>query len=282
MTDYTQLSVRLTPCNEDIADLAAQALADIGYESFEPVEGGVEAYIKTDSYDSEAAEEALRALPFEISDLSLTSEVIKGEDWNSEWEKNYFQPIVVGGKVAVHSSFHHDVPEAEYDISIDPKMAFGTGHHSTTSMMLRLILDSDMTGSNVIDMGTGTAILAILAKMRGADKVTGIDIEQDATDNALENARLNNVEIDVYTGDARLLDRHKDADYLLANINRNVLLGDMARYAASVKPGGRIFLSGFYEADIPMLLEEAGRHGLENGRRLSDNGWAALEVIKKN
>ena len=148
-------------------------------------------------------------------------------------------------------------------------------------MMLRLILDSDMTGSKVIDMGTGTAILAILAKMRGADKVTGIDIEQDATDNALENARLNNVEIEVHTGDARLLDNLRDADYLLANINRNVLLGDMASYAASVKSGGRIFLSGFYEADVPMLLEEALHHGLESGRRLSDNGWAALEVIKK-
>lgn len=279
MTDYISLRIDLSPCNEDITDLLAAFLADIGYESFEPDVEGLTAYIKSEDYSGEAVAEALASFPIDVR-AGLRPEFVKGQNWNEEWEKHYFNPIVVGGRVAVHSSFHKNVPEAEYDIVIDPKMAFGTGHHSTTSLMLRLILSHDMEGKSVIDMGTGTGILAILAGMRGAADVTGVDIEPDAVDNAIENATLNNVEVRFIAGDSSVLAGLKSTDYFFANINRNVLLADMSRYALMLNEDGKIFLSGFYEEDIPLIKDCGAKNGLELRAIVTDNRWAAVELEK--
>ena len=182
----------------------------------------------------------------------------------------------------VHSSFHKDIPTARYDILVDPKMAFGTGHHSTTSLMMRYILENPMEGKSVIDMGTGTGILAILAKMRGADLVTGIEIDEAAWENSVDNCRLNNVKADMIHGDASVLAHLKPADYLFANINRNIILNDMHLYVKALREGGQMFLSGFYEQDIPMISEEAEALGLEQIEARTDNNWAALRMRLKS
>lgn len=281
MNNYYSVRIGADPCSEDITDLAAAFLADAGFESFEPDATGLTAYIREEAGDASAiARNALDDFPMDVA-FSVSSSFIKGEDWNSEWEKNYFKPIVIGGECVIHSSFHHDVPEAAYDIVIDPKMAFGTGHHDTTSQMVRHILDADMEGKRVIDMGTGTGILAILAAMRGAREVTGIEIDAPAWENAVENARLNGVDVDMIHGDASALKDISPADFFFANINRNIILGDLERYASRLKHGGTMLLSGFYEEDVPMILEAAAPYGLrEAGRLVSDNRWTALRLEK--
>lgn len=282
MQDYIALRIESSPCNEDVTDLLAAFLGDIGYESFSPDMNGVTAYIKSEDFNQSQVKEILDGFPMEGVAFTFESEFIKGEDWNSEWEKNYFQPIVVGEECVVHSSFHKDVPKARYDIVIDPKMAFGTGHHSTTSQMMRHILDSDMEGKTVIDMGTGTGILALLCKMRGASKVTGIEIDPFAWENAVENARLNHTDVAMICGDAKKLEELDESDFFLANINRNIITGDIDRYAAKLKKGGKMYLSGFYEEDIPVVTEAAKKQGLSYDGCLTENKWAAIRLVKKD
>ena len=280
MNDYIAVRLNLSPCSQDMTDLAAAFLADAGFESFEPDETGVKAYIRASEEGEKLAREALSDFPFE-TEISITSEFIKGEDWNAEWEKNYFKPILIDDICVVHSTFHKDIPKAQYDIVIDPKMAFGTGHHDTTSQMMRHILSLHLEGKDVIDIGTGTGILAFLAKMRGASQVTGIEIDRPAFENAIENASLNNCNVDFIHGDASALDKLEKADVVFANINRNIILEDMDRYSKALKKEGTMLLSGFYESDVPLILEEAARHNLsETGRLVSQSGWTALKLFK--
>lgn len=281
MQDYIALRIVSSPCDENITDLLAAFLCDVGYESFVADSEGITAYIKKELYNEEDVKEIISDFPMEAL-LTYNISEVKGEDWNEEWEKNYFQPIIVGDRCVVHSTFHKDIPETEYDIVIDPKMAFGTGHHSTTSNMMKYILDSEMEDKSVIDMGTGTGILAILSKMKGASKVTGIEIDPFACENAVENVDLNNVEVNIICGDAESLDNLDPADYFFANINRNVITSDIARYSKSLKAGGIMYLSGFYTEDIPIVVEAAGKEGLQHVSTVEDNNWVALKLVKKN
>lgn len=281
MNDYVTLRVDIDPCCEDTTDLLAAFLCDIGYDSFEPDDNGLTAYVPARLFDMKQVKDILDDFPMEAS-FALSSTLVKGEDWNAEWEKNYFKPIVIGGECVVHSSFHKDVPEARYDIVIDPKMAFGTGHHSTTSLMARYILDSDMKGKDVIDVGTGTGILSILAKKCGAASVTGIEIDTPAWQNAVENCRLNDVEADMINGDASDLEGLQEADYLFANINRNIILADIDHYSSRLKNGGTMLLSGFYEADVDMILEAASKYGLKFAEKRMDKDWCALRLVKES
>ena len=282
MNDYYRVRIDVAECTEDITDLAAAYLADAGFESFEPDSTGLTAYIKREAGDGvKIAEESLSDFPME-SDFKITGEVIEGEDWNEEWEKNYFKPILIEGRCVIHSTFHREVPEAEYDIVIDPKMAFGTGHHDTTSQMVKHILDLPLQGKSVIDMGTGTGILGILAAMRGAERVIGIEIDEAAYENAKENVTLNGVKMELIHGDATALSGLEQADYLFANINRNIILGDIDRYAGRLKSGGEMLLSGFYDTDTAMIAEAASRYDLrEEARLVSDARWVALRLIKE-
>lgn len=281
MTDYIALRLDCQPCTPDITDLAAAQLCDIGYESFEPDENGLTAYIRQDLYSEEAVAEALTDFPIQ-TDFSTSASHIAGRNWNQEWEQHYFKPIVVGDMVTVHSSFHTDIPHARYDIVIDPKMAFGTGHHYTTRLMMNRILETDMKGLTITDMGTGTGILAILCAMRGAEKVTGIEIDEGAWENAVENITLNNVgdSARMVCGDARMLAETPRCDIFMANINRNIILADMAAYAANLKSGGLMFLSGFYSEDVPVLTAEGSHHGLVPVSSESDNNWTVLTMRK--
>lgn len=281
MNDYYEVRLDLNPCSEDATDLLAGMLADEGYESFVPDRNGLTAYVRKESFSDEALKGVLEEFPFD-SLVSATTELVEGRDWNAEWEKNYFRPIVIGDQVAIHSSFHTDIPAARYDIVIDPKMAFGTGHHSTTSQILAALLELPLAGKSVIDMGTGTGILAILAAMRGADSVSAIEIDGFAYENAIENVRVNgHPEIKVINGDATALEAVAEADVFIANINRNVILADLKLYAPKLKSGGTMLLSGFYEgADCEMILAEASNYGLSFSGMTTDNNWACLRLTK--
>ena len=192
MNDYTRVRFTVTPNEEYATDVLAALLAETGFESFVPEEDGISAYVPQAMYDASSIESVISSFPLEGFTIKHESELIEGEDWNAEWEKNYFQPIVLGDQCVIHSTFHKDIPETRYDILIDPKMAFGTGYHQTTCHMLRAILASNMIGKSVLDMGCGTALLAILARKHGATNVVAIDIDEFAYENALENIKLNN------------------------------------------------------------------------------------------
>lgn len=281
MNDYTEVRIEFSPCSETITDTAAALLADAGFESFVPDEKGVTAYIPKSCYNP-ALRDCLEALPWTDISVSWSATEIEGQDWNHEWEKNYFKPIIVGDRCVIHSSFHTDIPVCEYDIVIDPKMAFGTGHHSTTSLILNRLLQMDMSGKKVIDMGTGTGILSILASMRGASEVTGVEIDEPAWENAVDNCGLNGVEnIVMIHGDASSLAAIPyKADVFLANINRNVITHDIASYCASMAVGATMLLSGFYEQDVKIIRDAAEATGLSYIGYTTMNDWACVELRK--
>lgn len=263
MNDYYEVDIKLSQPGDDAADLMAALLADEGYESFVPAADGLTAYVPAATYSAKVLKAVCDDFP--MGDVvSAKATLMEGRDWNEEWERNYFQPIVIAGRCVVHSTFHTAVPEAEYEIIIDPRMAFGTGHHATTTLMLTRLLDMNLKGKSVIDMGTGTGILALLAAKRGAAPVTGIEIDEFAYENALDNLPLNGQpDIRLVNGDASVLGGLEPADVFLANINRNVITADIASYSAALRPGGLMQLSGFYRGDVPVILDAARPYGLE-------------------
>lgn len=271
-------------CEPDLttaSDMLSAFLGEIGFESFVFENNVLTAYVRSEAFSSEAFAEVLDQLPLPQITLSAETEEIEGRDWNHEWEKNYFQPIVVADRCVIHSTFHADYPKCEYDIVIDPKMAFGTGHHATTSQIIAQLLELDLTGKAVVDMGTGTGILAILAAMRGAAPVVAIEIDPAAEVNARENMMLNHqAQIDLRLGDATMLEGCR-ADVFIANINRNIILNDLEAYAATLNRDAIMILSGFYESDIPMLQARAAAFGLEYVRHTTQgDNWACL-VLRK-
>lgn len=282
MNDYIEVRLDATPCSEALTDILAAYLAEAGFESFVPDDKGLTAYVRKELYSADAVEEAVNNLPID-AEITLTTNEIEGRDWNSEWEKNYFQPIVIGSRCVVHSSFHTDVPVCDYDIAIDPKMAFGTGHHATTSQMVEQLLDREVEGKTVVDMGTGTGILAILASMRGASRVVAVEIDPVAHVNAAENLRINGADgvTELRLGDASQLKSVEGADMLLANINRNIVIADMPAYAAALKIGGTLLLSGFYTADLAMVREAAEAAGMEFESSTSRQDWACAAFTRK-
>ena len=271
---YLEFSFRTTPCTEVVNDVLSAVLADAGFESFVEQPDGLLAYIQQNLYDEASVEAAISEFP--IPDTAIEYSFVEAEDkdWYEEWEKNFFQPIVIGNRCVIHSTFHHDVPEAEYDIAINPQMAFGTGHHETTSLVIGEILDSDMSGKKVLDMGCGTSILAILARMKGAASCTAIDIDDWCVRNSIENIELNGVdEIEVCLGDASILADKGPFDMVIANINRNILLADMQHYVARMNEGATLLMSGFYVDDIPLIKAEAERLGLTFNGYKEKNRW---------
>ena len=281
MNDYTKVKFTVTPNEEVATDVLAALLAEVGFESFVPEEEGMSAYVPQPLYNEESIAAVVAEFPIEGFTITYESEFIEGEDWNAQWEKNYFKPIVLGEDCVIHSTFHTDVPKARYDILIDPKMAFGTGYHQTTCHMLRAILASDMTGKSVLDMGCGTALLAILARKHGATDVVAIDIDEFAYENAKENIVLNGTpDIEVRLGGAEAIKESDSFDFVIANINRNILLMDMVNYVRCMHSGSQIFISGFYIDDMEVLKEEAARHGLRYLDYAENDRWAMMRFIK--
>ena len=279
---YLQFTFIPTPRSQTATDLLCAVLADAGFESFQEQEDGLlDAYIPANAYDETTLRAALDAFPLPDTRLSYTWQEAEDRDWNEEWEKNFFQPIVIARRCVVHSTFHRDVPTAEYDIVINPRMAFGTGHHETTGLVMSELLDMDLQGKCVLDMGCGTSILAILAKMRGAEKVEAVDIDEWCVNNSLENIELNGVDgIHVRQGDAGVLAEMGPFDVVLANINRNILLADMRHYVARMVPGATLLMSGFYEEDAPLIRAEGERLGLTFVHQRSDKRWTMVRLEK--
>lgn len=278
--NFIQVNFSFEPFEEFMADILAAELAEIGFDSFVPGENGMQAFIPENKFDESSLKQLIADYPIEVA-VSYEIITVASKNWNEEWEKHYFEPIVIGDECVIHSSFHKNVPEAKYDIIIDPKMAFGTGHHETTSLVIGEILKMDLTNKKVLDMGCGTAVLAILAAMRGATELLAIDIDNWCTENSLENIALNNVSgIEVKLGGAELLEE-LHFDIILANINRNILLADMEKYAACLSSGGELYMSGFYKADIPVIEAEVNRNGLELIDFNEKNNWVVVKTIKK-
>jgi ribosomal protein L11 methyltransferase len=276
---YLELKLAIQPNDDYIVDLLASFLGEIGFESFEEDIDGMLAFIRKDMFDEDALVHLISNFPY-TSDIQYSIANVDEVNWNEEWEKHYFEPIVIGNQCVIHSSFHTDVPSAEYDIVIDPKMSFGTGHHETTSMMIEEILEADLKGKSVLDMGCGTAVLGILAAKRGASPVLAIDIDPWCTENSKENIQNNRVEwIQVVLGGAEQLENVK-VNVIFANINRNILLEDIKKYSACLGEGGVLYMSGFYTSDIPVLMEEANRYGLQLKASREKNNWAAIKTVK--
>ena len=280
MNDYYLVRFNMTPCMESETDILAALLGEKNFESFVPDAEGLSAYVKKELYDAAAVREVVASYPFE-GKIEFSEELIPGQDWNSEWEKNYFQPIVFENRCVVHSSFHHDYPSAEYDIVIDPRMAFGTGHHETTSMMIGRLLNNNLEGLSLLDMGTGTGILAILAAMRGAEKVVGVEIDPAAYENAVDNIKLNDTpEVELRLGGAETVTETGAFDFVMANINRNILLNDMEAFVGVMKPDATLLMSGFIDSDVDLLNGKARMLGLKAGRKCVDNHWTSLAFHK--
>lgn len=277
---YLEFTFRTVPCTETANDLLSAVLGEAGFESFVEQPGGIAAYIQKDLYDEATVKAAIEDFPLPDTRVEYTYQEAEDKDWNEEWEKNFFRPIVIGSRCVIHSTFHHDVPKAEYDIVINPQMAFGTGHHETTSLIISELLDSDLQGKSLLDMGCGTSILAILARMRGAAPCTAIDIDEWCVRNSAENIALNGVDrIDVSQGDASALEGKGPFDVVIANINRNILLSDMKQYVRCMHPGSELYMSGFYTDDIPVIQAEAERNGLHFLHHQEKNRWAAVKFV---
>jgi len=277
--NYIELHLHISPVNTLINDVLASNLGESGFESFMESEDGLLAYIPVTLFNEEILE---KQIPKELfgSVIRVTKEFIQDQNWNEVWEMNQFEPIVIDRDCVIHSSAQTDVPAATYDILINPKMAFGTGHHETTGMMLGEILKLDLKGKSFLDMGCGTAVLAILASLKGAGPILGIDIDEWAVRNALDNIMLNNTtNIEILLGGAELLENTGDFDFIFANIHRNILLNDMESYVSRMHSGSELYMSGFYETDIPAMREKAESLGLLYQGFVSKNEWVAIHFI---
>ena len=279
---YFEVTFTAQPCNEIITDVISALAGEIGFESFVPTESGVEAYVQQSLFDEAKLKEMVENFPLPDTQISYVITEPEDKNWNEEWEKNFFQPIVIEDRCVIHSTFHKDYPKAEYDIVINPQMAFGTGHHETTSSILGELLDADLKGKSVLDMGCGTSILAILASMRGANPVTAIDIDDWCVNNSRDNIALNGItNITAELGDASLLKGRKPFDIIIANINRNILLNDMPAYAACMHSGSELYMSGFYVEDIPVIRKKAESLGMEFVHNREKHNWTAVKFIMK-
>ncbi len=280
--EYIEVAISIAPFTEENAEIVTAEISELPFESFSMEDPFLKCYIQKELYDAQALKVVLSGMEGMGFDLDFNANLMPAVNWNAVWESQ-FTPIVVDGRCTIKASFHKDLKKTRFNITIDPKMAFGTGHHQTTYMMCRALLQNEdaVKGKVVMDMGCGTAILAILAAKMKASRVYGIDIDAVAAISAYDNARLNRVGkvMETYCGDASLLQRNS-YDVLLANINRNILLQDMPTYAHSLHKEGLLFVSGFYVEDMPMLIGTAAANGLEYVSHDSMDNWCCIKFKK--
>ena len=278
--EYTKINCSLQPDTEINREILIAELGNAGCESFTETDEFVEAYIPTADF-SEAGLTKLFPHDFPYFKFSFTTEDIPDQNWNEVWEKNYFQPLVIADRCLIRAPFHTDYPKTEYEIVIEPGMAFGTGNHETTSLIIAKIFEQDLIGKTVLDMGCGTGILGILASMRGAKKIIGIDIDTWAISSSVENATNNNVQnLEVILGGAEAIPDTK-FDFIYANIQRNILLNDMSQYCKALKQGGELLMSGFYFDDLESIKERAFELGLEFKNFTENEKWVVAAFTSK-
>lgn len=277
--DYIEVKCNINTQKDVFSDIFIAELANLGYESFTETGEGFLAYIPSPNFNENYRGHLTKKYP----DIEYTTEwkEIKEQNWNELWEQNYFNPILIDDECVIRSPFHLEYPKARFDININPKMSFGTGHHETTRLMVRQILKTEMTGKKVLDMGCGTGILAILAAMKGAKDVTAVDFDKWAYNNCLENIQINNVPfIKVILGTVGKI-RKKNFDIILANINRNVLLKDFTKLASLLASNGKLIISGFYEEDVNDFQYLAENNYLAVKHKEKINNWTVV-VYEKN
>jgi ribosomal protein L11 methyltransferase len=266
------------PENENLKDMFMELLGEIGFDSFMDTDEGFEAYCQEPALDDNELNDIMQMEQFANVKL-LKKELIPDQDWNATWEASY-EPVIINEFCRIRAPFHKVEGSYKYDLIIEPKMSFGTAHHETTSQIIELMLQSDFTGLNLLDMGSGTGVLAILAKKLGSATTVAIDNDEWAYRNALDNIRLNDEnDIIVELGDANSLN-DRQFDIILANINRNILLRDMKEYVKCLVDGGKIFFSGFYEEDLVLIAKEAERLGLRYSNHVTKNNWTAAVFVK--
>lgn len=274
---YIEIDFTVKPL-EPAVDILIAELGELPFDSFQETENGCLAYIPAKDFDEARLQEVVEGMSEEFM---IAYAVNEQEDinWNAEWEKNY-EAVMIADKVFIHAPFHEAVEDVDYNILIEPKMSFGTAHHPTTAQVIQLLLKEEMQGKFVMDMGAGTAVLAILARKMGAASVVAVDNDEWAYRNAQENVNMNACsDIGVHLGDATWLnDQHYDL--FIANINRNILLQDMQTYAAHIQAEGTLLLSGFYEHDLEAITEECAKHGLSYHSHLADQEWVAARFVK--
>ena len=314
---YYEVKCSLQPFSETAADVLSAELAEIGFESFSQTEDNLLAYVQRSEWDEDRMRQVVQDFPMPGISISYVCTEAPDEDWNQVWEQEGFQPVIIpqaspvpskGGEnhsasplafpsatdlrftpplegtgeaealIVIHDVKHTDVPPARYDILITPRMAFGTGSHETTRLILRMLASLDLEGKRVIDAGTGTGILSIMAVKCGAKGVLAYDIDEWSVENTRDNLLLNHIynNVEVKVGDSSVLEGQPKADLLIANINRNILLQDLPRFAAAVKSGGKMILSGFYQADVPALTEASVQQGFALLNSESEGEWRAL------
>ena len=280
--EYVEVSIKITPFSEENAEIVTAEVSELPFESFSNDDPYLKCYIQKDLYDAQALKVYLGGLEGYGFEIEHSANLIPATNWNAVWESQ-FNPIVVDNTCTIKASFHEGLKRTRFNITIDPKMAFGTGHHQTTYMMCRALLQNEdaVRGKVVMDMGCGTAVLAILAAKMKAAKVYGVDIDAVAAISAYDNARLNKVgtKIETYCGDASLLQRNT-YDVLLANINRNILLQDIPTYSHCIRKDGLLFVSGFYVDDMPMIIGTAMHAGLEYVSHDSIDNWCCIKFHK--
>ncbi len=277
---YKKITVRLTPYDETASELAQAEMGERGFESFVDTEDGFEGYVQETFWNDGTMEGVEPGI--EGVEMAWEAEDAPDEDWNATWEQESFTPIDVDGRLTIRGPEHPSNADAEMEVVIDPELAFGSGHHQTTRMIARWLMDNEMEGRTVMDMGCGTGILGIVAKKRGAERVDAVDIDEWSVKNTKANAELNGVTINAWEGDASAVENKKEEyDIFIANINRNILMDGMGRYAKSIKRGGKLVISGFLEEDMETLKESCKGNGLEYKGMDKDDVWRMMWFIRR-
>lgn len=278
--DTIKLTIVVSPYESWVCDILMSELAKACFDTFVETDSGFEAYIAENLFN----ESAIEYIKNDISKsfrISYATEVIPAQNWNEVWEKNYFKPLIISDQIVVRAPFHTEYPQCRHEIVIEPKMAFGTGNHETTSLVMEIMLDMELSGKSVLDMGCGTGILAVLSSMLGADPITAIDIDEWAFRATMENAGLNKTpNISAFMGDSSLLG-NDNFDVILANIQKNIILADLHKYDQVLNSGGLLLVSGFYLADLEDIKQTAEKVGLVTENFKEKNQWVAVLFSKK-
>ena len=274
---YTKCHFQLSPCEEAYSDLLSSLLGAVGFDSFESTSEGVDGYVQSSEFSKEAVDEVVSSFPISHVDISYTTEEMADTDWNSSWE-SAFEPIRIGDLAYIHPTSYPSLPDVRYDIKINPRMAFGSGSHTTTRLMLRQFLSSNLKGKRVLDVGCGTGILGIGAMLAGASHLTAVDIDNSSVENTIDNLRLNGIEgSEVKEGGIETVGADERFDVILSNIHLNIHLSLMSSYAAHLVKGGKLHLSGFFAEEQSMLQDNAASHGLVLTSVLEEDGWCCME-----
>lgn len=277
---YLVLHFMINPASDTARDVLIAMLADSDFDSFEYTESGIDAYINKDNFQEDNVNSIIKDFFIQNVSIDYKIDIFDDKNWNEEWEKNGFEPIIVDDLCVIHDSNHLNVAQLKYDIIINPKMSFGTGTHETTRMLIKEILQSDYNGQTVLDMGCGTCILGIGMSIRGAKSIVAIDIDDACIKNSIENCQINGIKnVKILHGDSSLLSG-MSFDTVIANIHKNILIKDLPNYVSVMNPGAILYMSGFFTDDSEDIIKEAQKYKLVHSKTLEMNKWCVLQFVK--